>query len=133
LLIASTLRESRDKQRICSFSCSLTCAIATVSRALLGHCRVQPTDVNERLEKEVQVIILSQGMWKMLQVTPKLTCLTDSPILRHCSKMFPIGDQLLTLNSPVIIRVPFLRREGYYTRLLRAIVKKVTKDSINFS
>lgn len=32
---------------------------------------IQPADVNELLEKGAQVIILSQGMWKRLQVSPQ--------------------------------------------------------------
>lgn len=32
---------------------------------------IQPADVNELLEKGAQTVILSQGMWKMLQVTPQ--------------------------------------------------------------
>lgn len=32
---------------------------------------IQPADVNELLEKGAQVIILGQGMWKRLQVSPQ--------------------------------------------------------------
>jgi len=32
---------------------------------------IQPADVTELLEKGAKAVILSQGMWKMLQVTPQ--------------------------------------------------------------
>jgi len=45
---------------------------------------IQPADVTELLEKGAKVLILSQGMWKMLQVSPQtLRMLTDLGIEVH--------------------------------------------------
>jgi hypothetical protein len=45
---------------------------------------IQPADVTELLEKGAKVLILSQGMWKMLQVEPQtLQMLKDKEIEVH--------------------------------------------------
>ena len=45
---------------------------------------IQPSDVTELLEKGAKVVVLTQGMWKMLQVCPQtLQMLKDKGIEVH--------------------------------------------------